>query len=117
MVGAPPSSGRESSHRAFWARIVADLRRSAPRSRFATLRRLLTRILHGTGVVDGLHVHHDVQKCTVYLVDLAGLAAMDAAYSTAFDAPYPARTTVGVAALPGAARVQIELVARRGASR
>lgn len=55
----------------------------------------------------------DVVKCNVYLVDMADFAAMNAAYREAFVAPYPARTTVGVAALPLGARVEIELVARR----
>ena len=55
----------------------------------------------------------EVVKCNVYLVDMADFAAMNAAYREAFAAPYPARTTVGVAALPLGARVEIELVARR----
>ena len=54
-----------------------------------------------------------VQKCNVYLVDMADFAAMNGAYAAAFAVPYPARTTVGVAALPLGARVEIELVARR----
>jgi 2-iminobutanoate/2-iminopropanoate deaminase len=57
----------------------------------------------------------DVVKCNVYLVDMADFAAMNAAYREAFAAPFPARTTVGVAALPLGARVEIELVARRPA--
>ena len=60
----------------------------------------------------GLTMDH-VVKCNVYLVDMADFAAMNAAYETRFRAPYPARTTVAVAALPLAARVEIELVARR----
>ncbi len=54
----------------------------------------------------------DVIKCNVYLVDMADFAAMNAAYATRFTAPYPARTTVAVAALPLGARVEIECVAR-----
>ena len=38
---------------------------------------------------------------------------MNAAYAERFGEPYPARTTVGVAALPLGAGVEIELVARR----
>jgi len=38
---------------------------------------------------------------------------MNRAYEARFRAPFPARTTVAVAALPLGARVEIELVARR----
>lgn len=56
----------------------------------------------------------DVVKVNCYLVDLVGdFAAMNAVYATRFAQPYPARTTVGVAALPRNAAVEIELVARR----
>jgi 2-iminobutanoate/2-iminopropanoate deaminase len=55
----------------------------------------------------------DVVKANVFLLDMGDFAAMNAVYATMFAAPYPARTTVGVAALPLGARVEIELVARR----
>ena len=55
----------------------------------------------------------DVVKCNVYLTDMANFAAMNKAYATRFDTPYPARTTVAVAGLPLGAQVEIELVARR----
>ncbi|MBB6099198.1 2-iminobutanoate/2-iminopropanoate deaminase [Deinobacterium chartae] len=55
----------------------------------------------------------DVVKVNVYLTDMADFAEMNAAYAEHFAQPYPARTTVGVAALPLGARVEIELVARR----
>ena len=55
-----------------------------------------------------------VVKCNVYLTDMADFPAMNEAYATAFDPPYPARTTIGVAALPLGARVEIELIARKG---
>jgi len=54
----------------------------------------------------------DVVKVNVFLVDMGDFAAMNEAYARRFAAPYPARTTVGVAALPLGARVEIELVAR-----
>ncbi len=60
----------------------------------------------------GLTMDH-VIKCNVYLVDMGDFAAMNAAYRERFAAPYPARTTVAVKALPREARVEIELVARR----
>lgn len=61
----------------------------------------------------GLTMDH-VIKCNVYLTDMADFPAMNAAYQARFARPYPARTTVAVAALPLAASVEIELVARRG---
>jgi 2-iminobutanoate/2-iminopropanoate deaminase len=54
----------------------------------------------------------DVVKANVFLVDMADYSDMNAAYAKAFEAPYPARTCVAVAALPLGARVEIEVVAR-----
>jgi 2-iminobutanoate/2-iminopropanoate deaminase len=54
----------------------------------------------------------DVVKVNVYLVDMADFAAMNAVYARQFSQPYPARTTVAVAALPRGARVEVEVVAR-----
>lgn len=68
----------------------------------------LDAVLHAAGLSMG-----HVVKCNVYLVDMADFAAMNAAYAARFAAPYPARTTVAVAALPLGARVEIELIARR----
>jgi 2-iminobutanoate/2-iminopropanoate deaminase len=56
----------------------------------------------------------DVVKVNVYLTDMDDFPEMNAAYAMRFSAPPPARTTVGVAALPLGARVEIELVARKG---
>jgi 2-iminobutanoate/2-iminopropanoate deaminase len=61
----------------------------------------------------GLTMDH-VIKCNVYLVDMADFPEMNAAYQQRFAAPYPARTTVAVKALPRDARVEIEMVARKG---
>lgn len=55
----------------------------------------------------------DVVRVGVYLADLrADFAAMNEAYARWFAEPYPARTTIGVAALPMGAAVEIDLVAR-----
>ncbi len=53
----------------------------------------------------------DVVKANVYLTDMNNFAAMNKVYETFFEAPFPARTTVAVAALPGGGNVEIELVA------
>lgn len=54
----------------------------------------------------------DVVKANVYLVSMEDFAAMNEVYARHFKAPYPARTTVQVAALPLEARVEIEMIAR-----
>jgi 2-iminobutanoate/2-iminopropanoate deaminase len=53
----------------------------------------------------------NVVKANVYLTDMNDFAAMNKVYETFFEAPYPARTTIGIAALPGGAHVEIEVVA------
>jgi 2-iminobutanoate/2-iminopropanoate deaminase len=56
----------------------------------------------------------DVVNVQVYLTDMQDFAAMNEVYLTHFAAPYPARTTIGVASLPLGARIEIGLVARTG---
>ena len=53
----------------------------------------------------------NVLKSTVFLVDLSQFAAMNAVYSQYFPEPFPARSTIQVAALPRAAQVEIEVIA------
>lgn len=53
----------------------------------------------------------DVVKCNVFLTDMDDFVAMNRVYAEHFAEPYPARTTIGVAALPLKARVEIEMVA------
>jgi 2-iminobutanoate/2-iminopropanoate deaminase len=54
----------------------------------------------------------DVVRVGIYLTDMKDFAAMNAVYQRHFEAPYPARTTIGVAALPLGASVEIDLVAQ-----
>ncbi len=49
-------------------------------------------------------------RLTVYLVDLGEFAAMNAVYARWFEAPFPARATVQVSALPKGGRVEIDAV-------
>ena len=53
----------------------------------------------------------DVVKTTVLLSDIAEFAAMNAVYAEFFSEPYPARAAYQVAALPKAAKVEIEAIA------
>jgi 2-iminobutanoate/2-iminopropanoate deaminase len=55
----------------------------------------------------------DVVKTTLFLVDLKDGAAVGEIYAKAFASPYPARSTVQVAALPAGARVELEAIAVR----
>ena len=68
----------------------------------------LSAVLSAAGLSMG-----DVVKANVYLTDMGEFAAMNKVYESFFEAPYPARTTVAVAALPGGGHVEIELVASR----
>lgn len=53
----------------------------------------------------------DVVKTTVFLVDLADFGAMNAVYARYFSEPFPARSTIQIAALPKGASVEIEATA------
>jgi 2-iminobutanoate/2-iminopropanoate deaminase len=54
----------------------------------------------------------DVVKTTIFLVDINDFAAVNAVYGERMGTPPPARSTVAVAALPLAARVEIEAIGR-----
>lgn len=53
----------------------------------------------------------DVVKVNVYLTDMRNFAEMNEVYASHFSAPYPARTTIAVAALPLGAIVEMEMIA------
>ncbi len=55
----------------------------------------------------------DVVKTTVFMTDLSQFPAMNEAYAKRFAAPFPARATVQVSALPKGAQVEIEAIAVR----
>ncbi|MBE3550117.1 MAG: RidA family protein [Brockia lithotrophica] len=55
----------------------------------------------------------DVVKTTIYLTDLSSFGEVNEAYAAFFGDHRPARVTVGVAALPRGARVEIEAIAVR----
>lgn len=54
----------------------------------------------------------DVLRIGIFLVDIGDFTAVNEVYARHFAPPYPARTTVAVAALPLGARVEIEAIAR-----
>lgn len=52
----------------------------------------------------------DVVKANVFLTRIEDFAAINAIYAEQFEPPFPARTTVAVAALPLGASIEIELL-------
>lgn len=75
------------------------------------------RVLENVRIIlasQGLDFRH-VVKSTVFLTNLAEFQGMNEVYAENFPAPYPARSTVQVVALPRAAAVEIEVVASIGA--
>jgi 2-iminobutanoate/2-iminopropanoate deaminase len=53
----------------------------------------------------------NVIKTTVFMTNLGEFAQMNAVYARYFSEPFPARSTVQVAALPKGAAVEIEFIA------
>jgi 2-iminobutanoate/2-iminopropanoate deaminase len=62
----------------------------------------------------GLTFAH-VVKTTIFLTDMGDFAAVNDVYKTYVGEPYPARSTIAVAALPMGAKVEIEMIACRSA--
>lgn len=53
----------------------------------------------------------DIVKLTIYLVDLEQFGQVNEVMAKYFDAPFPSRATVAVAALPKGAPIEVEAVA------
>src|SRR5262249_29550556 len=62
----------------------------------------------------GLGFAH-VIKTTIFLTDMANFGAVNEVYRSYVSEPYPARSTIAVAALPMGALVEIEMIASRSA--
>jgi 2-iminobutanoate/2-iminopropanoate deaminase len=56
-----------------------------------------------------------IVKTTIFLIDMNDFAAVNAIYAERMGTPPPARSTIGVAALPLGARVEIEVTASASA--
>jgi 2-iminobutanoate/2-iminopropanoate deaminase len=80
-----------------------------------TIEEQTDRVLKNVGaVLDAAGVGFaDVVKTSVFLADINDFTAMNGVYAGFFPDPPPARTTVGVAALPRGVKVEIEVIARR----
>ncbi|MDR1060084.1 MAG: Rid family detoxifying hydrolase, partial [Clostridiales bacterium] len=55
----------------------------------------------------------DVVKTLIFVTDMNDFAAVNEVYASYLAEPYPARSTVQVAALPKGGKVEIEMVAAR----
>ena len=55
----------------------------------------------------------NIVKTTIFMTDLAQFGKVNEAYTKFFQAPYPARSTVQVSALPKGAVVEIEVIAAK----
>jgi 2-iminobutanoate/2-iminopropanoate deaminase len=62
----------------------------------------------------GLSFAH-VVKTTIFLTSMGDFAAVNEVYRSYVSEPYPARSTIAVAALPMGAKVEIEMIASRSA--
>ncbi len=51
-----------------------------------------------------------VARVGIYLTDLGNFAAVNGVMKEYFSEPYPARSTIGVAALPRAAQVEVDMI-------
>ncbi len=55
----------------------------------------------------------DVVSMNVFVTDIGRFSELNEIYAARFPAPYPARTTVAVVALPKGAHVELQAIARR----
>ena len=66
------------------------------------------------GLLESQNLKRDnIIKTTVFLTDLQKFGQVNTAYESYFKAPYPARSTVQVSALPKGAEIEIEVVAHK----
>mgnify|MGYP001312277571 CR=1 FL=1 len=65
-------------------------------------------VLEATGLTPD-----EVVKVNVFLTDMNNFKDMNEVYEKQFEAPYPARTTIGVASLPLGADIEIEMIAKK----
>jgi 2-iminobutanoate/2-iminopropanoate deaminase len=52
----------------------------------------------------------DAVRMSIYVTDISQFAEVNEAYGAYFDADPPARTTIGVAALPGGAQIEMDAI-------
>ncbi len=65
--------------------------------------------LSAVAAAAGLSLGH-AQRLTIYLTDLDNFKTVNEIMARRFDQPYPARVTIGVAALPARAMIEIDAI-------
>ena len=90
----------------------ARLRQPASWSKAISARRRAQSLENLKTILDaaGLTFAH-VVKTTIFLTSMGDFAAVNEVYKTYVSEPYPARSTIAVAALPMGAKVEIEMIA------
>jgi 2-iminobutanoate/2-iminopropanoate deaminase len=68
----------------------------------------LLNVLGATGLTTD-----NIVKSTVFLTNMGDFAAVNTVYAKYFNAPYPARSAIGVASLPLGANVEVEVIAQK----
>lgn len=115
---APAAVGTYSQgvkHQGVWyfsGQIGLDLQGNMREGFDAQLEQVLKNIdglLEGAGLT---RAH--ILKTTIFMTDLAQFGKVNEAYTKFFQAPFPARSTVQVPALPKGAVVEIEVIAAQG---
>jgi len=66
----------------------------------------VSRILEAAGTTTG-----SIVKCTIFITSIDDFPTVNEVYQSFLSEPYPARSTVAVAALPKGAKVEIEAIA------
>lgn len=80
--------------------VTGDMRLQAQRA-FGNLRAIATA---AGGTLD------DAVRVTIYLTDLGHFAVVNETMAQYFREPYPARVTIGVAALPRGAQIEVDCI-------
>jgi 2-iminobutanoate/2-iminopropanoate deaminase len=109
---APYSSAVRAGGFVFFSGVIGtlpDSRELAPGGTPGEMRQVFDNL---RGIMDAAGVRaDDIIKCTVFLADIAEFEAMNEVYGSFFATDPPARTTVGGAALPLGARVELDCIA------
>jgi len=74
----------------------------------AQIRRVFDNLVAVAGAAGGTLA--DVAKLNIFLLDLGHFALVNTVMAEYFEAPYPARAAVGVAALPKGSQVEMDAV-------
>jgi 2-iminobutanoate/2-iminopropanoate deaminase len=112
---APSAVGTYSQgvkHKGVWyfsGQIGLDLQGNMREGFDAQLVQVLSNI---DGLLEGANLKRDhILKTTIFMTDLSLFSKVNEAYVKFFQAPFPARSTVQVPALPKGALVEIEVIA------